>query len=271
MKLEGKVAIVTGAGGGIGRGIALCLAEEGADVVVNSLHEETSNRTAADVKALGRRALAIVADITESEQIARVVQETLNTFGKIDILVNNVGGAGKIVGAKTSLAPFISQTEAEWDEGIELNFKTQVLMCQAVVPHFLKQKSGKIVNIASNAARFVKFHSIPGYEITKGAVVHLTKCLATELAAHNINVNAVCPGGVYTPLLERLYTQSGQAKPEAEGMTGREYFLKFSVPRFPMKREQTPEDVGKAVVFLASEDARNITGQALYIDQGQFM
>ena len=149
MKLTNKVAIVTAAGRGIGRSIALCLAEEGADVVVNSYSEDSTVRTAGEVQALGRSALAMPCDITKPDTITQVVQETLNTFGKIDILVNNVGAGPKKW--KTTDAGSLSRWIDLWDNMYEQNLKAPVLMCEAVVPHLMEQKSGKIVNISSIA------------------------------------------------------------------------------------------------------------------------
>ncbi len=139
--MESKVAIVTGVGGEIGRGIALCLAEEGADVVVNALHEETTGKVAEEVKALGRKSLAVAADVTRSDQVARVVRETLDAFGKIDILVNNFGAHTEAFYTRTSAA-FTNQEEVEWDDDYEYNLKSMALMCLAVVPHLVEQEGG---------------------------------------------------------------------------------------------------------------------------------
>ncbi len=268
MKLEGKIAIVGGGGGGgNGEAIVVCLAEEGADVVVVDMNADAGRKSADKVKVLGRKALAIEADVTDSKQIARLVQETIDTFGKIDILVNNVGGQGtKSTAARTSLR-FIDQTEEEWDDGFEFNLKTQVLMCLAVVPHFLKQKSGKIVNISSIAGKLPSPTSMP-YGAAKAGVIQFTKSLAMEVAEHNINVNCVVPGLIHTPLVERSAARNIPLIPEAKGMSMDEYFEKFRRVRIPMKRELMPEDIGHAVVFLVSEDARNITGQSLNVDGG---
>jgi len=278
MKLEGKVAIVTAAGRGIGWGIALCLAEEGADVVVNALHKETAEKVADEVKALGRKSLAIEADATDGKKIAQLVQETINTFGKIDILVNNVGGHGEAYQARTSLR-FVDVEEAEWDQDFAINLKSHVLMCRAVVPHFQKQQSGKIVNISSGAgygfsrAGPGRLPEVMVYGVAKAADIRFTRALAAELAEDNINVNCVCPGSVWSPRWEWEMTRAIQRQliPEAKGMTPREYFLRSGSGFSPLKRRQTAEDIGHAVAFLVSEDARNITGQSLNVNGGSFM
>ncbi len=270
MKLAGKVAIVTGAGKGIGQGIAHCLAEEGADVAINALHEETAGKVADEVKALGRKSLAVAADVTKREQAARVVQETIDAFGKIDILVNNFGAHTEAFYAGTNAA-FVDQEEVEWDDDYEFNLKSSVLMCKAVVPHFVKQESGKIVNVSSVAGR-VPVPTQMSYGAAKAGQIYFTRTLAVELGKHNINVNGVAPGGVYTGMAERGIARAIQRNPEAKGMTPREYWVKFVVPntRTPLRRELTPEDIGHAVVFLASENAKAITGQTLGVDCGAF-
>ena len=272
MKLEGKVAIVTGAGKGIGQGIAHCLAEAGADVVINALHEETAGKVADEVKALGRKSLAVAADVTKKEGAARVVQETLDTFGKIDILVNNFGAHTEAFYTRSSYS-FVDQEEVEWDDDYQFNLKSQVLMCLEVVPHFIKQESGKIINISSIAGIMPIPTQMP-YGAFKASSIYFTRTLATEIGKHNINVNCICPGGVYSGMSERGLQRAIDNNPDAKGMTPREYYEKFVQPnipknaRTPLKRELTAEDIGHAVVFFASEEARNITGQSLTVDCG---
>ncbi|MFC1950511.1 SDR family NAD(P)-dependent oxidoreductase [Chloroflexota bacterium] len=268
MKLENKVAIVTGAGGGIGRSIALCLAEEGADVVVNALHKETAGKVADEIKGLGRKALAIAADVTDNKKVVQLVQRSIDTFGKIDILANNVGGECKTFFDKDSLQ-FVDIEEVEWDENIALNFKTQVLMARAIVPYFIKQKSGKIVNIASIAVKLFD-PSVMSYGVAKTGVIHFTGALAKELGKYNINVNCICPGHIWTTLWEKEAEKFIQGTSEFKGMMPREYFLKYSKD-CPIERELLPEDIAYAVVFLASDDAKNITGQTLNVDCGQII
>ena len=273
MRLEDKVAIVTGAGGGIGRAIALCLAKEGADVPINALHEETSGKVADEVKALGRKSLAVAADVTKKEGVARVVKETMDTFGKIDILVNNFGAHTESFYTGTS-PKFIDQDIVEWDDDYEFNLKSQVLMCLEVVPHFIEQEGGKIVNISSVAGRVTVPTQMP-YGAFKAGSIYFTRTLAVELGRHNINVNCVCPGGIYTAMaeraLKRVVERIAEKDPNAKGMTPREFWENNVVAktRAPLKRELVPEDIGHAVVFFASEEARNITGQSINVDCGQ--
>ena len=267
MKIEGKVAIVAGAGLGIGEGIVYCLAKEGADVAVVDINRGAATNVADKVKASGRKALVVEANLLDSKDVKRIVQETLDALGKIDILVNVIGGHSRSMRARMEMG-FVNEQDVEWDENYELNLKSQIMMCRAVAPHFIEQKSGKIINIASQAGKRIGMR-VGSYGTMKAALIHFTKSLAMELAEHNINVNAICPGELFTPLRDGLSAKFAQLHPEAEKMTEREFFEKFALPRMPLGREQTPEDIGLSVVFLASEDGRNITGQALNVDGGE--
>ncbi len=269
MKLEGKVAIVTGGGQGLGQGIVHCLAEEGADIAIADIKEDAASKTADEVRVLGRRALPLIADLTDSKQVAKMVQDTLDTFGKIDILVNNVGGSTRASLERANLK-FTDSKDIECDQMYQLNFKIHVMVSRAVIPHFIEQKSGKIVYISSIAGKGPST-SHPFYGAMKAGILSLTKTLARELGEYSINVNAICPGLIYTPAnWAQFAAHHTQIIPSAKGMTPREYFLQ-TISRVPLKREQTPEDIGRAVVFLASEDAKNITGQSLNVDGGMVM
>jgi NAD(P)-dependent dehydrogenase (short-subunit alcohol dehydrogenase family) len=279
MKLENKIAVVTGAGQGLGRGIALCLAEEKADVAVIDLNMETAAKVAKEIEGMGCRGLPIGADATDKKTVEEAIRKTLGVFGRIDILVTNVGGHGKTSWNRTSGA-FLDQRIEEWDEDYELVFRSHVLACQAVAPHFTEQRSGKIVTISSLAARLPNPTNMT-YGVNKNGIVFFTKALSKDLAKFNINVNCVCPGVIYTPNWERLAAQhihfaaearrkAGLTQPsEVEQMTPREFFEKRVISNVPLGREQTEEDIGRAVVFLVSEDAKNITGQALNVCGGQ--
>ncbi len=282
MKLEGKVALVTGGAAGIGQGIVMQLAREGADVAIMDISRQTADETAGQVKALGRKSLVIIADAGDAKEAEAALRKTLDSFGKLDILVNNVGGESKYYHVKEG-EPY--SEEQEWDDTVRLNLKTTMTMCHTIAPYFVGRKAGKIVNISSVAGRAMAGTRAPGisagragasfgpmisYAVAKAGVLQFTRALALQLAEYDINVNAVCPGSVYTPLYERSFPRRLVATPEAKGMGPREYFEKYVASRIPMGRGQTVEDMGNAVVFLVSEDARNITGQALNVDGGQF-
>jgi NAD(P)-dependent dehydrogenase (short-subunit alcohol dehydrogenase family) len=280
MKLEGKIAVVTGGGAGIGEGIVKCLAEEGADVAVVDISKENAEKVSAYVKSMGRSSLAITANVTEKEQADYALEQILNALGRIDILVNNVGGESKFYYEEPGVD---YSEEKEWDDTIRLNLRATMLMTRAVAPLFVKQKSGKIVNISSVGGRPMAGGPPPGggmsgreamlspmtsYGVAKAGVIQFSRLMALQLAPHNINVNCICPGVLYTPLYERSAPRRIQSTPGAEGLSYREYFDKYVASRVPLGREQTPEDIGRAVVFLSSEEARNITGQSINVDGG---
>lgn len=291
MKLEGKAAIVSGGGQGIGEGIVKCLAEEGANVTIVDYNGENAKKVAGEVEALGRKALAIDADVTDSDKVAKAVRDTVDLFGKIDILVNNAGGHSAMP-PRTERPTFTDRGDVEWQGYYEQNLKSGIAMCREVIPHYRKQRSGKIVNISSISGRLADFGNMP-YTVFKAGIISLTMSLAAELAGINVNVNCVCPGHVYTPMWERgavgTYNRireildKGEELPEMLGRMGidkltiekstpHELWQKMVIERStPLRREQTIEDMGRAVVFFVSEDAKNITGQTLHVDGGVVM
>ena len=253
MKLAGKLAIVTGSGRGIGRGIALCLAKEGADIVLCDITEDTHN-AADEIKALGRQSLAVNCDVRKSNDIRKAAQKTMEKFGKIDILVNNAG----II----KVGNIIDLEEEDWDAIFDINVKGVFLFSKAIAPYMIKQKSGKIINISSITGKTARGHGV-AYSASKFAVIGFTQSLAQELAPHNINVNAVCPGFVTTKMLEYL----DALKSKETGLSPQKCREK-RLEQIPLRRLQTPEDIGAMVVFLASRDSDNITGQSINVCGG---
>jgi len=261
-RLEGKVALITGAGGGIGRAIALAFAKEGAKVVVNDEHGDESTAVADEVRAQGSEALALEGDVSRNDQVEEMVRKTLEAFGRIDVLVNNAGVAGEHVGM-----PLTDLTEEDWDRTYEVNLKAHFLTCRAVMPHMIDQKSGKIINISSIAGK-TGSPIIPHYSATKAGVVSFTQALARELAPHRVNVNAVCPGLIWTPLWQRMAKVLAEKAPLPSGLEPRAVFDGAVQQMIPMQAEQTAEDIAMTVVFLASSESDQITGQAINVDGG---
>jgi meso-butanediol dehydrogenase/(S,S)-butanediol dehydrogenase/diacetyl reductase len=264
MRLKGKVAIVTGGAMGIGRGIVLCLAREGADVAVADINAQAAANAADEVKALGRRSLAIRTDVTQEADFAVLFDQVREEFGTIDVLVNNAGQSSRIG------LPFTNNIAADWDQVWAVNVKSIFFACKAIAPYFIERKAGKIINVASIAGQ-LNTVTMPPYSVSKMGVITFTKIVAKDLAPHNINVNAICPGIVYTAFHEQAGAMVSQRLPQFAGMTPRQVFDSRAVPMVPLRREQSPEDIGWAAVFLASDEARNITGQSLNVDGGILM
>lgn len=264
MRLAEKVAMITGGGAGIGRAIVLAMAREGADVLVADIHPEAAEGVAHEARGHGRRAAVSSVDVSRESQVREAVAEGIRQFGRIDILVNNAGvtpGLG---------LPFTRQEEADWDTVFNINMKSVFFTCKAIAPHFMERRAGKIINIASIAGP-LSSQTMPSYSVSKMGVITFTKIVAKELAAYHVNVNAICPGLLYTDMWKGIGEVIRATNPAYAEFTPRQMFERRVQEWIPMKREQTPEDIGHAAVFLASEEARNITGQALMVDGGAVM
>jgi NAD(P)-dependent dehydrogenase (short-subunit alcohol dehydrogenase family) len=264
MRLAGKVAIVTGGGSGIGRGIAMALAREGADVAIPDIQVLNAEKVSDEIKGLGRKAMAMKADVTSSADVKTMIDRTRESMGKIDILVNNAGMAA------SPGMPFTNNTEDDWDRAFAVNTKSVFLTCKAVAPYFIERKAGRIINIASIAGPLAAV-TMPAYSVAKQGVITFTRVVAKELAAHRVTVNAICPGVLWTDFWQKLAAHIAQTNPAFAGLTPRQVFDKRVSDIVPMKCEQEPEDIGAAAVFLASDEARYITGQALMVDGGCVM
>jgi len=244
-----KVAIITGSGRGIGRAIALRLAKEDAKVVAVDKVQDTVNHTVESIKEAGGQAISIQTDVTQGDEVRSMVQTTMEQFQKIDILVNNVGWS--------TYEPFLQTDEATWGMLLDINLKSTLLCCRAVLEEMIKKEYGKIVNISSDAGR-AGMSTQASYSAAKSGVIGLTKTLAREMARYKINVNCICPGVIDTPLAH----ETGAHNPKIQERLTR---------TIPWRRLGRPEEVAAAVCFLVSDDAEYITGQTLSVDGGLTM
>ena len=245
MDLSNKVAIVTGSARGIGRAIALKLAEVGADIVVNDIaaSAEALENTANEIRALKRKALAVTADVSSPPDVARLIDTAASTMGRIDILVNNAG--------VTRDQLIMRMTDEDWDTVLNIDLKSAFLCTRAVLRHMIKQRWGRIISIAS-VVGIMGNAGQANYASAKAGVIGLTKSIAKEVGSRGITANAIAPGFIETRMTEQLDEKQRQALTQ----------------RIPLGSIGTPRDVAEAVAFLASEEAKYITGQVLAIDGG---
>jgi NAD(P)-dependent dehydrogenase (short-subunit alcohol dehydrogenase family) len=245
MRLKDKVAIITGGGTGIGRGIALRFAEEGAYVAVCGRRKDPLSEVVKLIEKNGGEAIYCITDVSSSTQIRESVETVLMKWGQIDILVNNAG-----VYIPHDIA---SMSEEEWDKVMNVDAKGVFLMSKAVLPHMLKQEKGKIINIASIAGLF-GFAESAAYCAAKGAVVNLTREMALDYAHHGISVNAIAPGVIESDMTNPLLSD--------------EQTKKTLLEKIPVGRIGTPEDIAHAAVYLGSEESDYMVGQTLVVDGG---
>ena len=246
MRLIGKVALITGGARGIGQAIAMTFAKEGADIVVADVNLEIAQKTAYEIEALGRKAMALEMDVTSYEKVEEGINKILDKMGKVDILVNNAGITKDNLLLRMSLA--------DWDAVINVNLKGTFNCIKAVTRPMIKQRSGKIISIAS----IIGLMGNPGqanYAASKAGIIALTKTVAKELASRNINANAVAPGFIQTEMTAKLPEDIKKKMMEA----------------IPLAKLGTPQDVANVCLFLASEESSYITGQTITVDGGMVM
>jgi NAD(P)-dependent dehydrogenase (short-subunit alcohol dehydrogenase family) len=253
MELSNRVCIITGASKGLGRTIALALSEEGARVAINGRNEADLLKLADEIRQSGREVLIAKADVSKSEEVNSMVASVVDRFGRVDVLVNNAGGA------MFTNHVFAEVTEDEWDRVVDTNLKGAFLCCKAVVPHMVAQKAGKIINMSSLAGRSNSRLAGVQYSSAKAGLQGLTRHLARELGPSGITVNAVAPGIIFSDRVRKLY----ESKPEEE----RSKIL----AQTPLGRMGEREEVAAAVVFLASCKADYINGATIDVNGGAYM
>jgi len=257
MKLENKTGIVTGPAKGMGRAITETLAREGADLVLAARDTAAVDEVAQAVRAMGRRAEVVAVDVREAAQVKAMVERALLLFdGRIDILVNVAGVTGPIE------TPAWEIEAEDFDAVLAANVRGTFLPIKYVLPSMVARKSGKIINIGGTSGlRGYRYRT--AYSASKWAVRGLTRTVALDVGEHNINVNVVCPGIVHTERMDKLVTEKARVRGWSEAQVYDEY-----VEEMALRRVTEPQDVADAVLFLASEESRNITGQALTVDGG---
>lgn len=246
LSLEGKVALVTGGSRGIGKAIALTLADAGADVVVSSRKLEDLKLVANEIRGIGRRALAVTAHGRESEDIRNLVETIKNEFGRIDILVNNAA-------TNPAMGPIVDMEEKMYDQIMNTNLKGYTLLSQLAAKLMINEGGGAIVNISSILG-VTPGYGLGLYSISKAAIIMLTKSMAKELGEHNIRVNGIAPGYVQTSFSKALWSN--------------ESMMKEKLKDIPLKRIAQPEEVGRTVLYLVSEASAYVTGQTIIMDGG---
>ena len=265
MNFNGKVAVVTGGATGIGRAIALKLADKGAAVMIADINEKAAETTAAEVKEISGNSAIFVTDVTNVAACEGLSQATIDSIGPADFIVNNAGIAGS-PGWQTRS----HSTEEDWKQTYQVNVIGVANVTTVFRAQMTERRSGRIVNLSSIAGREGR-PSLPHYSASKAAVISLTQSTALELARFNITVNTICPGLLWTPMWEQVGSRYANDVPAYEGMTPRQVFDTMVAEKIPMQKEQTPEDIADTVAFFVSDDAKNITGQTLNVDGGFYM
>jgi 3-oxoacyl-[acyl-carrier protein] reductase len=251
VKLSDKIALITGAGRGIGKEIARKFSDEGAKVVLNDLEISPAEAICEKFKQMGREALAIQADVSKELEVQRMVEQANKEFGRIDILINNAG--------LRKDSAFLEMTESDWDSVMSVQLKGSFHCCRAVVPYMVKQRAGKIVNISSPVPAALGKRGQVNYSSASSGIEGFTRALALELGPYNVNVNCLAPDYIYTEMTRNAALRDGFYYADLQ---------RFIVADIPLKRLGTPADVANVALFLVSEESSFISGQVLYVRGG---
>lgn len=245
--LDGRTAIITGAGQGIGKAVSILLAKKGALVVIADIHFENAQKVAEEIRNTGGRAIPLKTDVSNVNEIKQMVEETVKEYGRVDILVNNAGILHK--------TPIEEITEEEWDRIMAVNLKSVFFATQQVIPYMKANRAGRIINLSSLAGRMGGYANVVAYAASKAGIIGLTMAIARRVAEYNITVNAVAPGTTETDIIKQLSDEQIET-------------LRQTIP---LKRLGKPENIAEVVVFLASDAADFITGSVIDVNGGMFM
>jgi NAD(P)-dependent dehydrogenase (short-subunit alcohol dehydrogenase family) len=266
MDITGKIALITGSGQGIGKGIATAFANHGARVVTADRNLRNAMEVESSLNEIVQNSMAIKVDVTNQSSVNSMIQQVIQKFGRIDILVNNAG-----IIAAPGWEEREHPNEEDWEMVYEVNLRGVARVMEAVAPLMKNKRYGKIINISSGAGRRGSTHPNPPYNASKAAVISMTQSLAMELASFNINVNAICPGPLWTPMADLISYRRGNLQGLLKTMTPRQIFDKYVNENVPLGRPPMPDDIGNMAAFLASDYSMNITGQTINVNGGSLM
>ena len=266
MDITGKIALITGSGQGIGKGIATAFANHGASVVTADRNLRNAMEVESSLNETVQDSMSIKVDVTNQSSVNSMIQQVIQKFGRIDILVNNAG-----IIAASGWEEREHPNEEDWEMVYEVNLRGVARVMEAVAPLMKTKRYGKIINISSGAGRRGSTHPNPPYNASKAAVISMTQSLAMELASFNINVNAICPGPLWTPMADLISYRRGNLQGLLKTMTPRQIFDKYVNENVPLGRPPMPHDIGNMAAFLASDYSMNITGQTINVNGGSLM
>tara|TARA_B100001123_G_scaffold149019_1_gene172589 strand:- start:163 stop:978 length:816 start_codon:yes stop_codon:yes gene_type:complete len=262
---DNKTVVITGGASGLGKGAAKVFAKYDANIALVDIDKAKLDLVRNEISEMGVKVSCYICDVTKEKEVDETVDLIEREIGGIDVLVNAAG-----VWASSGFEDSEYSGFEDWDFTYFINVKGTVIFAESVAEKMKQRNEGKIINIASHAGKYAS-PSNPAYGASKASVIHLTKSLALRWASNNINVNVICPGSIWTPMWERIAERIRRQNVSKNKMSTRDIFLEHVKDTCPLQREQTPEDIGNAIVFFASENAKNITGQSLNVNGGIIM